>query len=93
MHEYIQKRLGRDGDETFLMEMLPIPAPNRTNWPSSYERVFGSRELYEAQVVPERIPKLRSLVRDNRPAIVFAYGTQDHPRFKALFGGTEWTLT
>src|SRR5438552_15646213 len=42
---YMAKRLGRAGDETFLPELLPLPAPDTGQWSTlGYDQLFEPRE-------------------------------------------------
>jgi hypothetical protein len=66
--EYQAERLGWEGGDTFLMELLPLPALNLQHWP--YETLFPNRAAYVAAVLPQRRQRLRALFADHTPTYV-----------------------
>ena len=94
--EYMAKRLGRAGDETFLLELLPLPASNIGQWTAlGYDQLFEphehfrTREDYRAWVMPQRINLLRKVLMQYSPPLVVCYGSAYHPEFKQLFRDVE----
>lgn len=81
--DYQAKRLGRRDGETFLAELLPLPAPSASQWP--YTRLFPTRAAYESSILPRRIEALRTLLRQHRPAWIFCYGKSYWSQFQRLF--------
>jgi hypothetical protein len=88
--EYQARHLGQPDGDTFLAEIMPLPAPRRRTWP--YPWLFPTRDDYERTVRPIRIALLRRLVEDHRPRFVFGYGKgyghwDDH---RAVFDGVQF---
>ena len=57
--QYQAERLGRFGGETFLTDLLPLPANSVGDWP--YPELFVGKEAYRREVLPARIAALREL--------------------------------
>ena len=72
---YQAEKLGRDGGNTLLTEMMPIPKPKVHRW--DYEELipqYGSRKEYYRVVKPRRIELLRGMIEENQPKVVMCYG-------------------
>ncbi len=89
---YQAERLGRSGDETFLPEMLPLPAPDTSQWITlGYDKLFEppehfrTREVYRTLVMPQRIRLLREQLAKHKPPLVVCYGDSYRADFKAVF--------
>ena len=74
---YQVKRLGRDKDETLLLELLPLPSPSTSHW------IYGdysdlpylkSRKLYRNEMLPIRIKLIKIQVKEYRPKVIVFYG-------------------
>ena len=70
--QYQAERLGRAEGETFLADLLPLPANSVGDWP--YPELFPDKDSYERQVLPGRIQALATLAQRHRPSFVFCYG-------------------
>jgi hypothetical protein len=81
--QYQAKRLGRHGGETFLADVLPLPAGNVEHWP--YTTLFANKQIYREQVLPVRIARIRELLERHRPAYVFCYGKGYWDQYRRLF--------
>lgn len=82
------ERLGRKGGDTFLTEILPLPAPNLASWP--YGKYFATRADYENRVLPRRLEALRALFDQHRPEYVFCYGKAYWEHHRKLFFGANF---
>jgi hypothetical protein len=83
------RRLGADAGDTLLTELLPLPRPNVSEWDATYiPSWFGFRSFaaYSRAVRPERLKRLRGLLREKMPPLVFCYGTSQRRSFEDLFG-------
>ena len=85
VRDYQSKRLGRLDGETFLTELLPLPAPNSRDWPELYHGFFPDRDAYVGAVVSERIRRLRALLDQHQPEYVFCYGKVNWKRYREVF--------
>jgi len=85
---YQTAQLGQFDSDTFLTELLPIPAPNRREW--EFASLFGEREEYEKKVRPERIKMLRRSISKHKPSLVICYGRGDWKYYEQLFPEAEW---
>lgn len=72
VRQYQAEQVGRLDGETFLSEILPLPARNTRDWPANAR--FATRGQYETEVRPKRITLLRELVQTYSPRYVFCYG-------------------
>ncbi len=79
---YQGERLGRDGGETFLADVLPLPAGHVDHWP--YPRLFPTKAIYRDKVLPGRVTARRQLVDQHRPATVFCYGTSYWDQYRQI---------
>ncbi len=83
VRRYQAERLGRSDGETFLCDLLPLPAKGTGHW--EYKQVYPSRELYLQEVLPARRDMLATLFRKYRPRYVFCYGKEMWGEFARLF--------
>lgn len=83
---YICEHLGCAGQETFLAEMLPLPKRSAAKWPTIYETLFVTRELYEKAILAQRTEMLRTTIKSlqPQPKFVFCYGATHYNSFKAI---------
>lgn len=80
---YQAQRLGRLDGETFLTEVLPLPARGTAHWPSGSP--IHSRGEYETVVRPRRIAMLRDLYAQHQPRYVFCYGKANWDHHRGIF--------
>jgi len=83
--QYQADRLGRLDGDTFLTEVLPLPARNVHDWPSPYVARFSTRDDYEKEVLPARLSRLRRLFEKHRPECVFCYGKSYWKHYREVF--------
>lgn len=81
--EYQASELGRFNGDTFLAELMPLPARGISIWP--YESLFPTRSDYEANVRPGRIRRLRSEISAFKPPFVICYGKGNWDFHKEIF--------
>lgn len=75
--EFQAKRLGRFSNETCLLELLPLPAPNLNSWYYSQLTQIDfleSRSVYKKKLLPKRISGLKQLIGKYKPKYVIFYG-------------------
>ncbi len=101
VREYIDRELGRIRGETFLTELMPLPAKNLSQEAWYYTKqdgniTFTSREEYLSTVLETRKEKLKALIagasRSGNLKYLFAYGSGYHADYKQLapITETEW---
>ncbi len=77
---YQMQRLGRREGETFLTELLPLPARDTASWP--YDAIYPTRAAYRAAVLPQRVEILGNLIEAHTPETVFCYGKTNWPAYE-----------
>ncbi len=77
VRRYQAERLGRLDGDTFLTELLPLPARNLDDWP--YTAYFYSRADYVSRVLPERLGTLRALFESTSLNLSSATGKPTGP--------------
>jgi hypothetical protein len=85
---YIRSQLGRKDGETFLTELLPLPSPSLGHW--FYASLFTSQASYHRELIPVRQQRLRTLITQYQPRIVFAYGAKYRQYYRGIFGDDGW---
>jgi hypothetical protein len=80
---YQADELGRGGGQTFLAELLPLPAGSVDDWP--YPSLFPTKAVYREKVLPGRIATLRHLLDQHCPTYVFCYGKGYWSEYRQLF--------
>jgi hypothetical protein len=88
---YVNERLGTPSGGTLLAELMPLPAPNASGWPTCYERWHPSRAAYEDVVRDQRVGMLRTALEGHSPRVVIAYGLRHWDHYRRVVGATEWT--
>ncbi|WP_373507935.1 hypothetical protein [Thiocapsa sp.] len=78
VRDYQVDKLGREGGDTTLLELFPLPSPSTSNW--RYETwstlpSLASRESYKEKLIHPRFEGLNRLISENRPQAVVFYGT------------------
>ena len=82
---YQGAHFGRLEGESFITELLPLPAPNLSTWPHTWR--WDSREACAEEILPARLERLRDLYVRSQPEYVHCYGKTYWGRFQALFAG------
>ena len=82
---YKEQRLGRLDGDTFLIEILPLPATRAHEWP--YSVPFDTREEYELEIRPARLNMIRDLMSQCSPRIVFCHGATNWESCRTMFPG------
>ena len=82
---YKEQRLGRLDGDTFLIEVLPLPATRAHEWP--YSAPFDTREEYEDAIRPGRLDMIRNLMGQHSPRIMFCHGVTNWESFRTMFPG------
>ena len=82
---YQFEELGIAGGETFLTEVLPLPAIDSKSWP--YDGHFLSRGEYEHETRPRRIDRIQEMVAKHRPEYLICYGTGNWTYLEQLTSG------
>jgi hypothetical protein len=78
IREYQVSRLGREGGQDCILELLPLPSPGLNRWafyPDTEIPYLKTRELYGRHVAPLRVTHLRSRIAKHRPRAVVFYGS------------------
>ncbi len=88
VRDFQAEHLGRTDGETFLTELLPLPAPSLAHWP--YAAYFPARADYVSQVLPGRLNELRALFDLHYPELVVCYGKGYWDLHKQLFKPAEF---
>jgi len=86
VRQYQSEQLGRNGGNTLLCELMPIPKPNITSW--GYENFiphFQTVREYYQQVKPLRIKYFKKLLSHRNPKIVICYGKKYWKDYKNIF--------
>lgn len=78
VRQYQKNHLGRNGGESCLLELLPLPSPSTHNW--LYDQLSGlpmlrSRQSYQNTMIPRRISQIRARIAQHRPQAVVFYGS------------------
>jgi len=74
---YQVDRLGRNKDETLLLELLPLPSPSTSHWIyGDYSDLpyLNSRKLYRNFMLPIRIGLIKTQVKKYLPKVIVFYG-------------------
>lgn len=77
IRQYQRDNWGRHGNETCLLELLPLPSPNAQEWHyNSWTRIsqLSSRESYSDWLLPNRMEFIRQQIGKHRPNFVIFYG-------------------
>lgn len=83
VRKYQAERLGRFNGETFLADLLPLPATSTAHW--HYADLYPDRETYVKALLPKRQEMLRGLFLKYRPKYVFCYGKGMWEEFSKVF--------
>ena len=77
IRQYQRDSLGRHGNETCLLELLPLPSPKADAWRySTWSNIsqLSSRESYREWLLPNRVEFIRHQIEKHRPSVVVFYG-------------------
>ena len=88
---YQRDRLGRLGDETCSLELLPLSSPSLGSW--HYGEWTGisylqSRKQYRDICLPKRIRGLQCMIARYHPPMVVFYGTTYRPYYEQVIGSS-----
>ena len=89
VRSYQQFKLGRIGDETCLLELMPLPSPDAGKW---YYRAWTfmselrTRRRYMERYAPIRARRLRQLIEEHRPPVVVFYSLSYIETWKQVAG-------
>lgn len=83
VRQYQKNSLGRITGETWVTELLPLPAKNEGTW--IYDRLseisglhfLSGRKLYKEYCAPHKIKRLKNAVDKYAPNVVILYGKND----------------
>lgn len=87
--DYQANKLGRADGDTFLTELMPLPARSIGVWP--YDTIYPSRKEYDADVRPKRIEWLRFEVSEFQPNWIICYGKSNWPHYEEIFRGVQFS--
>jgi hypothetical protein len=85
---YRVKRLGRRDGDSLLMELLPYPNQNASEW--LYTSRFPTRAIYVAKMLSHRIPLLTDVLSQCDRRAIICYGRHDWNDFRRLFAEVAW---
>jgi hypothetical protein len=85
--EYVQLKLGRNGGETFLTELSPIPSANAKD--KKWMDWFLKKDSELTSKIEQRREELKKLLNDNNPPLVVCYGSKSADEFADLLD-LEW---
>jgi len=74
---YQRDHLGREGKETCLLELLPLPSPSTNHWlyaEGSHIPTLADRQSYRDWLIPIRIKGLKERIQKYVPPYVIFYG-------------------
>jgi len=74
--------------ESFVTELLPLPAPNISEWPHTWR--WESRAACAEEILQGRIERLRELYKRSAPEYVLCYGRTYWGHFRSLFDATRF---
>jgi hypothetical protein len=86
---YQRDRIGRKGDETCLLELLPFPSPHSSTWHyASWSDIWflQDRALYQKYCLPQRMCHLHERVHEYQPKLITFCGTSYIPYWKLIAG-------
>ena len=87
VRHYQSNDLGRQGGATCLVELNPLPSPRTATWQYGQWTSLPQlrdRHTYFAQVVPDRVLRLRQLIDRYAPQIVVFYGLEQKLQWERL---------
>ncbi len=88
--KYQNALLGKAKGSTLLVELLPYPHRSTNDWDEIFLSRYPSRSAYQTDMIEHRIELLRSILNDQRPELVVAYGKAHWGSYKKLFPNTSW---
>ena len=86
---YQRDHLGREGKETCLLELLPLPSPSTNHWlyaDGSHLPTLADRQIYRDWLIPIRIKRLHARILEHRPPFVIFYGKTYLEHWQAIVG-------
>jgi hypothetical protein len=81
--------LGRQGGNTCLVELMPLPSPGTNRW--FYSKwsclpYLRTRDAYKAAIQPMRLNHLKSRIKEYRPRCVVFYGKSYRTSWEEIAG-------
>jgi hypothetical protein len=89
-----KEKLGRQGGNTCLVELMPLPSPGTSRWfYSKWSRLpyLRTRDTYKTAILPMRLDHLKNRIKEYRPRYVVFYGKGYWTSWKKITG-TKITL-
>ena len=86
---YQRDHLGREGNGTCLLELLPLPSPSTSKWlyaDSVSIPSLANRQAYRDWLTPIRIQRLQERIKNYRPPFVIFYGKTYLDHWQAIAG-------
>jgi hypothetical protein len=86
---YQRDHLGREGGDTCLLELLPLPSPSTSHWlyaDASSIPALASRQAYRDWLIPMRIKRLQERIWKYRPSFIIFYGKTYLEYWQAIVG-------
>lgn len=89
LREYQRDHLGRENDETCLLELMPLPSPGTSKW--LYPEIstlpyLASRKMYLEEMLPIRIKHIRRQIASYNPPVILFYGLSYLDYWKKIAG-------
>ena len=91
VRNYQAGELGREGGDTCLLELLPLPSPSIDDWlygKHSSLPALRTRAVYRETVSPRRVDHLRARITEHRPAAVIFYSRAYRPWWEQIVGAS-----
>ncbi len=66
--DYQHNKFARLDSDTAMLDLMPLPSPSSNEW--AYQDLYRTREQYMAALAPQRIARLKELIREHRPSVV-----------------------
>jgi hypothetical protein len=90
--DYQKYRLGRPGEDSLLMELLPYPARRSDRWPyggAPYNRDKNRKE-YKSRLIPKRQEMLKKIIEGAPRELIVGYGKEYWEHYEKLLEGVTW---
>jgi len=86
---YQRDYLGREAQETSLLELLPLPSPSTNHWlyaDGSRIPALVSRQSYRDWLIPIRVKHIQARIQKFKPPFVIFYGKTYLEHWQAITG-------
>jgi len=89
VRDFQKGTLGRQGSDTCLVELMPLPSPGTNRW--KYKEwsslpYLSDRDQYKEAILPMRLSHLKSRIAEHRPRWVVFYGTTYREHWEEIAG-------